>query len=434
MALAVGDLDSRKIGPRSSVYAEPCIVEKAASEFEDTEEFIVIAERLTTPYVWGKYDILVLPPGFPFGGTISAFLLGAFLSLCICIVGMENPCLTFVTPALLAGDKSLVNVIAHEIGHSWTGNLVTSATWEDFWLNEGHTRYLERKILGQKYGEKERHFSALIGLAELQDAVNVFGKDHKFTAMVPNLDGSHPDDAFSRIPYEKGHTLLFYMETLFGTKAMDAFLIAYIKEFANKSLSTAEWKDFVCGHFKDHPTELQKIDWEMWFYGRNMPDIIPEYDKTKFIQVQNLVDKWTSCDPAAYPTSPEEFHGLTVWQKATFMDLLHNDPCCTSDIVALIDDAWGITDNESVKSNVEIEYRWLRLALDTNYCTANIEAAFMRLVANNGRMKYIRPLYKSMLGTLLGHKRQFTLDTYQRNRAVYHPIAKVQIQRDLGLS
>ena len=149
IAIAVGALESRKIGPRSHVWAEASVVDQSAFDFSETETMLQKAEELCGPYVWGIYDVLVLPPSFPFGG-------------------MENPCLTFATPTLLSGDKSNADVIAHEIAHSWTGNLVTNANMEHFWLNEGFTVFTERKILGRMHGEPSRHFSAILGWRDLQ--------------------------------------------------------------------------------------------------------------------------------------------------------------------------------------------------------------------------------------------------------------------------
>ncbi|CAB5396476.1 unnamed protein product [Rhizophagus irregularis] len=177
MSAIIGNLAGKEIGPRSTVWSEPEVVQDAAWEFEDTEKFIAIGEKLLTPYEWKKYDLLVLPASFPFGG-------------------MENPCLTFITPALIAGDRSLVDVVAHEVAHSWTGNLVTAANWEHFWLNEGWTMFLERKIIGRLYGEKESDFHSIIGLSELEEDVNVFGEDNPLTALQPVLKGIDPDDAF----------------------------------------------------------------------------------------------------------------------------------------------------------------------------------------------------------------------------------------------
>jgi len=212
IALAVGELESREIGPRSKVWSEKDMVDAAAFEFAQTETFLKIGEDLLGPYVWGRYDILLLPPSFPYGG-------------------MENPCLTFVTPTLLAGDRSNADVIAHEISHSWTGNLVTNKNWEHFWLNEGFTVFIERKIYGRIYNEQMRHFKAIIGWKALKESVATFGAENPLTALVPELKGIDPDDAFSSVPYEKGFSFLWYLETIVGIPAFEKFLRDYIEKF-----------------------------------------------------------------------------------------------------------------------------------------------------------------------------------------------------------
>ena len=146
IAIAIGDLAFKPMSERTGVWAEPSVVEAAAREFEDTEKMVTTTEALYGPYRWGRYDILVLPPSFPFGG-------------------MENPRLTFATPTVIAGDKSLVALVAHELAHSWSGNLVTNATWHDFWLNEGFTTYLERRIVEAVYGKRVADMQAAIGVA-----------------------------------------------------------------------------------------------------------------------------------------------------------------------------------------------------------------------------------------------------------------------------
>ena len=221
-----GALESRVIGPRSRVWCEAEMVEAAAYEFAETEQFIKTGEDLLGPYVWGQYDLLVLPPSFPYGG-------------------MENPCLTFVTPTLLAGDRSLANVVAHEIAHSWTGNLVTNSTWEHFWLNEGHTVFIERKIIGRMYGQPQLEFQAIGGwtgngskkvdswLVEITnhrakgqvETVDTLGASNPYTCLVIKNNGDiDPDDAFSRIPYEKGFSLLWYLQSIFGAEKFEGFL------------------------------------------------------------------------------------------------------------------------------------------------------------------------------------------------------------------
>lgn len=185
IALAAGNLCSIDISPRVRVWSEPEVVQAAAFEFSQTEDFIAVAESLTCPYQWSRYDILCLPPSFPYGG-------------------MENPCLTFATPTLLAGDKSLADVIAHEIAHSWTGNLVTNHTWNHFWLNEGWTTWLERKIMSRIKGSSDfLKLSAQSGKKALRDDVGRIGETHDFTKLVVPLGEQDPDEAFSRVPYEK---------------------------------------------------------------------------------------------------------------------------------------------------------------------------------------------------------------------------------------
>ncbi|KRT78998.1 Peptidase [Oryctes borbonicus] len=197
IAIAVGALESRDIGPRSKVWSEKEFIEAAAYEFANTEHQLKTAEEICGPYLWGRYDLLVLPPSFPFGG-------------------MENPCLTFVTPTLLAGDRSLANVVAHEIAHSWTGNLVTNANFEHFWLNEGFTVLIERKIVGRLENAQLQDFEAYDGLQELKDTIKRMGSENPLTKLVVDLKGIHPDDAFSTVPYEKGQLFLRYLEKTVG--------------------------------------------------------------------------------------------------------------------------------------------------------------------------------------------------------------------------
>ena len=194
LALAVGNVEAVEIGPRSKVWSEPEMVQAGAFEFAETEDFLKAAEQVAGPYVWGRYDLLLLPPSFPYGG-------------------MENPCLTFVTPTLLAGDRSQAHVVAHEIAHSWSGNLVTNKTWEHFWLNEGFTVFIERKIMNKMYGKSVFDFNAIGGLMELKETVARLGESHPHTVLKPALAGGvDPDDVFSKVPYEKGFAFLVYLE------------------------------------------------------------------------------------------------------------------------------------------------------------------------------------------------------------------------------
>ena len=222
VAVASGDIKSAPIGPRSLVYCEPLKLEVCQHEFQaDMEHFLQAAESLVFKYEWERYDALVLPLSFPYGG-------------------MENPNITFVTPTLISGDRENVDVIAHELAHSWSGNLVTNCSWEHFWLNEGWTVYLERRILGKLHGNATRDFSAIIGWTDLENSIAAMGPSaERWSMLVHNLkDGSDPDDAFSTVPYEKGSTLLYHIETLIGQEKFDKFIPHYFHTFRYKSLDT----------------------------------------------------------------------------------------------------------------------------------------------------------------------------------------------------
>jgi len=206
IAVAVGDLQFRSLGNRTGVYAEPSVVEKSAREFGDTEKMVEATEKIYGAYRWDRYDILVLPPSFPFGG-------------------MENPMLTFATPTILAGDKSLVSLVAHELAHSWSGNLVTNATWRDFWLNEGFTTYLERRIIEAVYGKPRREMEATLGKRSLIE--EMAGMETRDQILYVDLKGRDPDDGFTGVPYEKGALFLRHMEETVGRKKFDKFVRGY---------------------------------------------------------------------------------------------------------------------------------------------------------------------------------------------------------------
>ena len=209
---------------------------------------------------------------------------------------MENPCLTFVTPTLLSGDKSLAGVIAHEIAHSWTGNLVTNSTFEHFWLNEGFTVFTERKIKGRIYGEPARHFTANLRWKELVETVEQdYGVEHPYTCLVPSLVGVDPDDAFSRVPYEKGSTFLWYLEELVGgADKMEPFLKSYYKKFAYKSIDSLQFKDYFLDYFNSNH-KVGEIDWDTWLYSPGMPPYKPSFDDSLAKACWELAGRWQEC-------------------------------------------------------------------------------------------------------------------------------------------
>ncbi|HWJ35456.1 MAG TPA: M1 family aminopeptidase/hydrolase, partial [Steroidobacteraceae bacterium] len=224
IALAVGDLAFKETGPRTGVYAEKAVIKQAAKEFADTESMIQISEKLFGPYRWDRYDILVMPPSFPMGG-------------------MENPRLSFITPTVIAGDKSLVSVIAHELAHSWSGNLVSNATWRDLWLNEGFTDYMESRIINAVYGERREMMERVLGLRSLRDDLAKLEPADQVLAI--DLRDRDPGQVFSTVPYEKGRLFLTFLDAKFGRERFDAFLRGYFDHFAFQSITTEQFLQYL---------------------------------------------------------------------------------------------------------------------------------------------------------------------------------------------
>lgn len=408
IALGVGNLQCKEIGPRSRVWCEPEVLERAAWEFADAEAFLSAGESITGfPYIWGRYDVLLLPPSFPYGG-------------------MENPCLTFLTPSLLTGDRSLVDVLAHEIAHSWTGNLVTAANWQHFWLNEGFTMFLERKIIASVHGNNEalRQFNAICGLADLKEAIEQFGSESPATLLVPDLTSTDPDDVFSSIPYEKGHTFLAFLEELVGgPAAFEPFFRKYISSFAYKSITSQDFIEIFAEHFPSF-----KVDWETWLHAPGHPPQIPNYDRSLMVPCEVLLESVLAKTDSSHPAA---FSLLSLDQKLVFLDFLAvriKSAQNPSEILQQLEIGFQL-DRES---NVEICLRWYLLALRAGYTASTVPAAALSFVTKHGRMKYNRPIYREFF-KLGGEFRQRAIETFLQHRQFYHPIAAAMIEKDLKL-
>ncbi|CAO3688041.1 unnamed protein product [Rhizopus stolonifer] len=415
IAIAVGNLVGREIGPRSTVWCEPEMVEQAAWEFSDTESFVATGEALLTPYEWGRYDLLVLPPSFPYGG-------------------MENPCLTFVTPTLLAGDKSAVNVIAHEISHSWMGNLVTNNSWRNYWLNEGWTVFIERKILGRLYGEATRQFEALSGLKSLQESVDLFGNDSAKTVLNPDLrGGADPDDFFSKVPYEKGFNFLYHIEKVVGGPSIfEPYMKAYVENFASTSISTEDWKDFLFKYMrKVHgPSMVEKlntIDFDAWINQPGMPPVNNAFDTTLADACLDLANRWDNARdlPALDQFSPKDIEKFSAGQKIVFLERLTDCKPLSFAAISKMDQVYQLTPNH----NADLRLRWQQICLMADY--EPIYPEVVKFITEQGRMKFVRPLYRLLHQAKNGA--QLAVDTFLENKSFYHPIAAQLIEKDIGL-
>jgi len=408
LAIACGFVTSHKIGPRSHVWSEKGYIEKAAYEFAETEKMLAAAEKLAGKYVWGKYDLLVLPPTFPYGG-------------------MENPNLTFVTPTLLAGDRSLANVVAHEIAHSWTGNLVTNRTWEHFWLNEGHTVFLERKILKEFYGEETRALSNLGGQKSLKDSVELFGHENQLTCLVTNLKDTDPDDAFSTVPYEKGSSLLCYLEQILGgPEKFNPFLKAYVSRFAYKALDSYEWKDFVYEFFAEKKETLDTVDWDSWLHKPGMLPVELKFDDTLLQQSKKLAEQWLHAEDFS-KFKESDLTSMTTKQKIEFLAELINMGTMGIEAYKALGEKYKLPSSQ----NSEIRFRWLMLGLKC-HCRDAIEPALKMAAIDQGRMKFTRPLFKS-LGSW-SESRGRAIEVLKNHHKQMHSTTATLVAKDLKIT
>lgn len=411
IAIVCGQMSSREISGRCAVWSEPSMVEAVAREFSETEEFLKAAEEITgLEYQWGRYDVLCLPPSFPYGG-------------------MENPCLTFVTPTLLAGDKSLADVVAHEISHSWTGNVITNHTWTHFWLNEGWTVWLERKILElcvtRKTGDKAKGkdafiTSAQIGASHLKGSIEQFKKMgmQKYNRMVPSLAGVDPDDVFSAVPYEKGFAILYAIETQVGEKAFAVFAKKYIKTYKFKTITAAEFKTFV-------KTELPqvKLDWEMWYYGEDLPEYPYKLESNSLQTASRLAQEFLTNKSKANIRST--WSGLRVTAQLVCLEELQKSASSLTppDLDALAAQT-GLADSQ----NSELRFMWLSLCMAVNGGDKDVQNAVVDMATSQGRMKFTRSLYRILADANL----PLAKAVFEQHKDFYHPICRTMVGRDLA--
>ncbi len=377
IALAAGELAFRPLGARSGVYAEPSVVEAAAREFEDTEAMIRAVEDLYGPYRWGRYDLLVLPPSFPFGG-------------------MENPRLTFATPTVIAGDKSLVSLVAHELAHSWSGNLVTNATWSDFWLNEGFTVYVERRVIERLYGARREGMEAVLGRRELDREMS--GMPSSDRVLHIDLEGRDPDAGCTLVPYEKGALLLRTIERAVGRERFDTFLRAYFDHFAFQSITTADFLEYIR---RELPND---VPLDRWIFEPGIPAGANEPHSDAFARIE----AGETSDSSSWNTH-QWLHFLRTLEDAD---------------LAQLDSEYHFTQS----GNSEITAQWLLMAIQEQY-----RPAFPKLeqfLVSVGRRKFLKPLYAELMKTPEGFALARTI--YAKARAGYHPIAQATVDSIVG--
>jgi leukotriene A-4 hydrolase/aminopeptidase len=389
IALAIGDLEFKAMGERTGVYAEASILDAAAAEFEDTESMLELTEKTYGPYSWDRYDLLILPPSFPFGG-------------------MENPRLSFITPTVIAGDKSLVALIAHELAHSWSGNTVTNATWRDLWLNEGFTTYLTYRIMEMIYGTDRYNMEAVLGYEDLQAAIESLPANDQIMAI--DLRGRDPDDVFSNIPYEKGALFLREIEQKIGRANFDKFLLKYFEDFAFKSITTDEFIVYLDETLlKDYTNQLDRTRVLQWIFEPGIPTGAPVPQSDAFTKVDDARNAWLN---ASIQANNIDTSNWTVHQWLYFLNNMP-DVLSTEQLTAL-DSAFALT----ASKNNEIAHSWLLISVKNQYKPA-YERLYSYLVGI-GRNKLVKPLYKELSKTPEG--KDFARKAFAEAKPGYHPL------------
>jgi len=391
-AMAAGSLQFRSLDLRTGIYAEPQILEAAAWEFAENEQKLAEAEKLFGPYLWDRYDVLIMPPSFPFNG-------------------MENPRLTFATPLLVLGDRSGTTVISHEIAHAWTGNLVTNATWEDFWLNEGFTTYAQGRINERIEGRDIAQLLDHARYATLLADIKAFGSDSPHTALKDSLQGIDPDDVFSRVPYVKGSLFVKSLEDAVGREAFDRFLRDYTSHFAFSSLTTEQFVEFLRDRL---PHSLDVVDVHGWLYRRGMPPTTPTFESPL---IEAVTERIAAYQQGSLPANGE----MQRWdpnQKGLFLELL--PPKVPPDDCGRIERALGLTDSR----DQFLLFLLYRLALASGYQAAM--PGIRRFTESVGSLYMLTRLIRSMVEE--DWARPLARPIFQNTRAKYHPIVANSIE------
>ncbi|XP_072336463.1 aminopeptidase B isoform X2 [Scyliorhinus torazame] len=404
VALAVGDIVSAEVGPRSRVWTEPCLLDAAKEEYDGVvEEFLNAGEKLFGPYVWGRYDLLFMPPSFPFGG-------------------MENPCLTFVTPCLLAGDRSLADVIIHEISHSWFGNLVTNANWGDFWLNEGFTMYAQRRITTELYGAAYTCLEAATGRALLRQHMDNTGEDHPLNKLKVKIEaGIDPDETYNETPYEKGYCFVSYLAHLVGDQEkFDAFLRAYVEKFKFQSIVAEDTLNFYLNYFPElKEKDIEKrpgFEFDGWLNTPGWPPYLPDLTSgdTLMKPAENLAALWLAADLSMDAIKAIDMSSWRTYQIVYFLDkLLEKSPLPPGNVAKLAETYPKI----SKAKNAELRFRWVQIIVKNNY-----EEAFDELknfLHSQGKQKYTVPVYRAMWSETEG-TRKLAEETFAATRNQLH--------------
>ena len=394
LAIAVGDLDFHALNDRMAIYAEPSVLQVAVEEFSYTTDMMDATEEMFGPYAWDRYDQLILPPSFPFGG-------------------MENPQLAFITPTVIAGDQSLVSLIAHELAHSWSGNLVTNATWRDLWLNEGFTSYVQNRIMEAVYGEERALMERMLADQSLENSIHSLSERQQILHL--ELEQRDPETIFTRVPYDKAAAFLFFLEDRVGRETFDAFVRQYFADYSFKSLDTPEFEIYLYENLIDkHSDKVTRDEVQEWLYEPGLPETLVRVEVDAFKRVDEAREAWLDGSEVA-------FNEWSIHERLYFLRHLPNE--MSGDELARLDSELGLTEtrNNSVLTN------WLTIAIRHDY-----EPALHRvddIVYGMGRLAFLVPIYAALNDVDPERARAM----YEEARPAYHQLTRDSIEAMLGL-
>jgi len=399
LAIAVGNIYFAPIGKDTGIYAEPEVLDAAVFEFASTQQMLDTAASIYGPYQWGRYDLLILPPSFPFGG-------------------MENPRLSFITPSVLAGDQSLVSLIAHELAHSWSGNLVSNKTWRDIWLNEGITSYLDARLMEVLYGKDRADEERVLSYRELLQGLEEVAPAMQALAPVENIDD--PDASQGSVHYAKGQLFLQHLENIFGRETFDPFLAAYFKHFEFQSISSEQFLDYLDQNLlTEYPGKFSRAQAEEWLYQPGLPADTPVPFSETLDQAERMAVSWAAGEV------PVDDIPLRSWSPQAAVHFFNSLPVDLSEAqLSALDNGFGISQTR----NAEIGRAWFTQVATRRFLPAySAMEAFLNL---NGRIRLIYPVYIALANN--GQDAELAHEIFNKARENYHPLTNTRIEQGLS--
>lgn len=398
LAIAIGELEVRNLGKRTAVYAEPLRINAAEYELADTEKMIDAAESLYGAYRWGRYDMIVLPPSFPIGG-------------------MENPRMTFLTPTMIAGDRSLVDLIAHELAHSWSGNLATNATWKHWWLNEGFTTYVTTRITEALYGKEIATLNLQLEQDEMMASLADIPKEKQ--ALITRDADANPATTYTDegIAYPKGAWFLHTLEQRAGREAFDPFLRAWFDQHAFQSVTTEQFIAFLHSELlSKNPNIMSNAEMDEWLYGSGVPATAQHAKSQRLSDLDAQRLAWLKGDLASKDLA------TTTWNASEWMYFLNNiDKQANAKQLEELDQLFGL----GKTGNKEVAFRFYLASIHAGYLT--IQSPLNDFLMSVGRRKFVLPLYQALLEKQ--DQRKWTQELYIKAKPRYHPMTQEGVDK-----